>query len=391
LADGQYSGSFIGDTVIYSPTIGGQQGYISDLFKVGNTNPIVLDARTSTRKIYIGGVNDTGSYSSGSTYVYMDGGGRFSLKDKLTWDGNTLNIDGNINIAGGSAATSISNLNTSVSNINSTTSSLNTSISNINSTTESLDSRIFTNALGRIIKTPSTGTQAGLYLGNTNLGYYNGSSWKTYMDNTGLFYLTGSANGNALLWNGSTLVIRGNIQVSDGTSVASSTDLSTGLSGKINSGSAAADVNSNVTNISGGKIRTGIIESTGYSYTSGNFSTTGTQINLDNGLIRSKNFAITSAGDAFFKGDITGASGTFSGTLSGATITGGTINIGPNKFSVDSSGNSTIAGNLSLNTGGTVSIRGYKFYNGGVCTSTINGSCLCPHGYSGYSCEKCNL
>ena len=78
---------------------------------------------------------------------------------------------------------------------------------------------------------------------------------------------------------------------------------------------AGSEINSNSTTISGGKIRTGTIESTGYAYTSGNFSTTGTQINLDNGLIRSKNFSISSAGDAFFKGDITGASGTFSGTL----------------------------------------------------------------------------
>jgi hypothetical protein len=182
-----------------------------------------LDARTSTRKIYIGGVNDTGSYNSGSTSVYMDSTGKFSLKDKLTWDGTTLNIDGNINIAGGSAATSINNINNSVSYINTATSSLNNSVSYINGATSSLqtqintaDDKIFTNALGRIVKTPSTGTQAGLYLGNTNLGYYNGTSWKTYMDNTGLFYLTGSANGNALLWDGANLTIRGTIKVGGG-------------------------------------------------------------------------------------------------------------------------------------------------------------------------------
>jgi hypothetical protein len=347
LANGQYSGSFIGDTVIYSPVIGGQQGYISEKFQVGNTTPIILDARTSTRKIYIGGVNDTGSYNSGSTSVYMDSTGKFSLKDKLTWDGTTLNIDGNINIAGGSAATSINNINNSVSYINTATSSLNNSVSYINGATSSLqtqintaDDKIFTNALGRIVKTPSTGTQAGLYLGNTNLGYYNGTSWKTYMDNTGLFYLTGSANGNALLWDGANLTIRGTIKVGGGDEVTSTTisnaasalqsgqtgkslgltggsvggvtiaptkiyvgtgdfgnpntgfyvnssgqmslkdkltwdgdtltvtgkvvitdgnaattsSLASGLSGKINTGGAATDVNNNVTTISGGKI-----------------------------------------------------------------------------------------------------------------------------------------
>jgi hypothetical protein len=86
-----------------------------------------------------------------------------------------------------------------------------------------VDNKIFTDALGRIVKTPSTGTQAGLYLGNTNLGYYNGSAWKTYMDNTGLFYLTGSNDGNALLWDGSNLTIRGTIKVGGGQEVTSTT------------------------------------------------------------------------------------------------------------------------------------------------------------------------
>ncbi len=98
LADGGYAGTFIESSSIYSPNIAGQQGYISQKFQVGNTTPIVLDARTSTRKIYIGGVNDTGSYNSGSTSVYMDSTGKFSLKDKLTWDGTTLGIIGNLNV-----------------------------------------------------------------------------------------------------------------------------------------------------------------------------------------------------------------------------------------------------------------------------------------------------
>jgi hypothetical protein len=215
LADGRYSGSFIGDTVIYSPTIGGQQGYISDLFKVGTAPSIYLDARQNPRKIFIGGVSDSGSYNNTNTSVYLDSTGKFSLKQKLTFDGNDLTIQGTLKIA-------------------------------------------------------------------------------------------------------------------DGTSVASSTDLSTGLSGKINTGGAASDVNSNTTTISGGKIRTGIIESTGYAYSSGNFSTTGTQINLDNGLIRAKNFAIDSSGNAFFKGDISGASGTFSGTIR--------IGSGESVFTADTNG-----------------------------------------------------
>ena len=106
LADGNYPGVFIDGTTVYAPTIGGTTGYISQKFQVGNTTPIVLDARNSIRKIYVGGVNDTGSYNSGSTSVYMDSNGRFSLKDSLTWDGNTLNIKGNL-VVGSSVPNSV--------------------------------------------------------------------------------------------------------------------------------------------------------------------------------------------------------------------------------------------------------------------------------------------
>jgi hypothetical protein len=99
LANGQYSGSFIGDTVIYSPTIGGQQGYISDLFKVGTSPSIYLDARQNPRKIFIGGVTDSGSYNNSNTSVYMDSTGKFSLGNKLSWNGvDTLSITGNLNV-----------------------------------------------------------------------------------------------------------------------------------------------------------------------------------------------------------------------------------------------------------------------------------------------------
>jgi hypothetical protein len=221
LANGGYPGTFIENNSIYSPVIGGQLGYFSTLFKVGKSGSldgpsIYLDARQNPRKIFIGGAvpagetEASGAFNSTNTSVYLDSTGKFSLKDKLTW-------------------------------------------------------------------------------------------------------------------NGSALTIQGTLKIADGTSVASATDLSTGLGTKINNGNAASDITTNSTTITGGNIKTGIIQSEGYAYTSGNFSTGGTQINLDNGLIRSKNFSISSTGDAFFKGNITGASGTFSDTVSGATITGGTV------------------------------------------------------------------
>lgn len=61
--------------------------------------------------------------------------------------------------------------------------------------------------------------------------------------------------------------------------------------------------------ISAERVRTGVIESTGYGYTSGNYSDVGTQINLDTGNIYSEEFSII-GGSAFFKGTVSvGSSG----------------------------------------------------------------------------------
>lgn len=57
------------------------------------------------------------------------------------------------------------------------------------------------------------------------------------------------------------------------------------------------------------KLATDAIRSTNYSYSSGNYSSAGTFLDLSTGLIRSKNFAINSSGDAYFKGTITATGG----------------------------------------------------------------------------------
>jgi hypothetical protein len=102
LADGGYPGTFIESSSIYSPNIAGINGYFSNKFQVGNTNPIVLDASTATRKIYVG----TGTYNNTNTSIYLDSTGQFSLKDKLTFDtSGNLTVNGTINVTGGTAAT----------------------------------------------------------------------------------------------------------------------------------------------------------------------------------------------------------------------------------------------------------------------------------------------
>ena len=272
LANGNFSGSFISDTTIFAPVIGGNNGYISDLFKVGTTPSIYLDARQNPRKIFIGGVGDVGSYNSGSTTVYMDSTGKFSLGNKLTWDGGSLTLAGSINITGGQAATDIANAASSGSN------ALNYAITNnatasaiaagqaattaaaaanyalVNANTASISAArdaagfalinantasIFTDTSGKVNRAPSTGT-AGLYLGNEYMGYHNGngltSGWKTYMQNNGNFFLSGT-NG-FLSWNAvaDTLAIKGDVTATNITATNSgniagwSIDGSSGLS-----------------------------------------------------------------------------------------------------------------------------------------------------------------
>jgi hypothetical protein len=214
-------------------------------------------------------------------------------------------------------------------------------------------------------------TLGSTYLQGTNLkldktGITVGATTSSYFDisPTSLTHRNsnGTASGKFTLTLGASpqLTIDGTLTVggsavataSDLSGYATDTELSTGLSGKISSGSAASDINSNTTTINGGKIATGQIASTGYSYSSGNFSSAGMEINLDNGVIRSPQFGIDSSGNAYFKGSITGSSGTFSGSLSGATITGATGTFG----GVVKVGSATNYTQLSTNSYGQGSI-----------------------------------
>lgn len=71
------------------------------------------------------------------------------------------------------------------------------------------------------------------------------------------------------------------------------------------------------------RMETNAIKSRNYDYSSGLYSTAGTFLDLANGQIISKNFSIDSSGNATFKGALSGATGSFSGTI---TASGGTFN-----------------------------------------------------------------
>lgn len=190
----------------------------------------VLTVDLSGARMFIG----TGNYANADTGFYVDDDGYFSLKDKLYFNATTdvLTLTGNMTILNttsfgvnyalattpGGAANALVDQGALATKDNVSWGSEVTS-----RPTELTDGRISTaiNSAGLIVSGVNPGIVvsasgvAGLYLGSDYLGYYNGSAWKTYMDNAGNFYLGGSTGGS-LAWDGTTLVITGTVNATNG-------------------------------------------------------------------------------------------------------------------------------------------------------------------------------
>lgn len=75
--------------------------HINDAGNIKLKNALVTaTGYTPYNRIYMG----IGSWNNSNTSFYVDGAGMFSLKDKLSWDGSTLNITGNITATTGNIA-----------------------------------------------------------------------------------------------------------------------------------------------------------------------------------------------------------------------------------------------------------------------------------------------
>jgi hypothetical protein len=138
---------------------------------------------------------------------------------------NSINVvSGSQYILSQSVSSSISSLSASISNsLSFISNSVSNSTFTVYSASAYLDKFIFTDENGKLNRTPATGSENGLFLGSTYLGYYSGSSWKTYMDGQGDFYLTGS-NNNFLAWNSTlgTLQVQGVINIQGGNAATTS-------------------------------------------------------------------------------------------------------------------------------------------------------------------------
>ena len=84
---------------------------------VGTVSPIILKSNEASPRgqIYIGG----GNYANVDTAFYVDSTGKFSLKNALTWDGDTLSINGYLQVGEaletGDAADDVNNNITTIS------------------------------------------------------------------------------------------------------------------------------------------------------------------------------------------------------------------------------------------------------------------------------------
>ena len=118
------------------------------------------------------------------------------------------------------------------------------------------------------------------------------------------------------------------------------------------------------TTIDGGRITTGVVASSNFAYSSGDFSTAGTDINLSTGRIRAKQFYVDASGNAGF-----------SGTLAAASLTTN-VTAGSRKFHLGEG--SIISGAPAAITGqGTgsdvVGIAGTSIGNAGVAGAGSSG------------------
>jgi hypothetical protein len=144
-------------------------------------------------KIYVG----TGTVNNSNTGFYLDSSGNFSLKDKLYWDGNTLNISGVINIEAGTGFATQANINTATGSLSS---SIATSITTVSSSISSSlsgvsGSIVYQQYLAQLQHTISTESGSNsIYIDfNESLGL-DSDRWSTI----GTIGVSGSSDGISL-------------------------------------------------------------------------------------------------------------------------------------------------------------------------------------------------
>ena len=311
-------------------------------FKVLNNGDVTANSLTLTGKtvidndgsasIYLtNNLDGIGIYNDANTSFYVDATDKFSLGNKLTWANNTLTVQGILKLNDGSDVVDAEE----VSNI----------------------AQDLVDEFGNSIY--QDGFIGGLTI-SANTMYYGSGSFAS--GNTA-FYVGknsgGQANfslGDKLTWDGTTLSITGTVVITGGSTYTTLTNAydkantasntantaynqANGAYNEANSASSAADAayqyaddafntannkitiggagitvdnDGRLTQISGDVIRTGLIASPGNT----------SYINLNDGTFNFGNGGIYwTGGTLVVNGDISGCSGTFSGTIDGLNVT----------------------------------------------------------------------
>ena len=125
------------------------------------------------------------------------------------------------------------------------------------------------------------------------------------------------------------------------------------------------------TTIDGGRITTGVVASSNFAYSSGDFSTAGTDINLSTGRIRAKQFYVDASGNAGF-----------SGTLAAASLTTN-VTAGSRKFHLGEG--SIISGYPAAMTGQGLSSSVVGIAGTSVGSAGVAGAGTVEGGWFGYA------
>ena len=245
-SDAKIIGDITANTGTFSGTVNASAGNFTSTVTIGEGSTTgTVEVGTHTNKIKIIGTNSnsttkihsgTGTHANSNTGFYLGADGKFSLGDKLSWDGSSnLSVEGSIVITGGNAATteSLNQVTESVSqSIDTATGSLFTDItgrvsqsidiatgsslplsvtaSMLLEATKSLVDNSFTGSFkhtasqfsfggdGLTLETNNAST--GLNLTSQFIGFFDGANFNAFIDNSGNFYLGGASTGS-LQWN----------------------------------------------------------------------------------------------------------------------------------------------------------------------------------------------
>ena len=167
-------------------------------------------------KMYIG----TGTINNANTAFYVDNTGKMSLKDKLYWDGTTLNISGNITVGNASTVRTALNVadgstaNSTDAQIREGTTKANVGLTNVQDLNAQNQAQT-----GLIAGTTITGGGITLSSGGSIKGgqsaYNSGSGFFLGYESSQYKFSIGDGSSNKLTWDGTTLTVAGSITVGD--------------------------------------------------------------------------------------------------------------------------------------------------------------------------------